>query len=84
MLFSSQAPGYISILDIEQVTRGIHTEVLSRSKNLDPVCCLSVITRDRSLDVVFENNIQRDRIYRAIENIIHSQRDAMPREVTFI
>lgn len=81
---SSSSPGYINIPDIRQLVRGIHTVVLSRSKYLDPVCCLSIVTETRSLDVVFENSVVRDRIYRAIENIILTQQEGLSRDVIFI
>jgi len=65
--------GNISVSDITQVLRGIHTDVLLKAKQLDPSTCLSIMTLDRSLDLVFDSSLIRDKTYKSLERIIQTQ-----------
>ena len=69
-LFGSSNVGSIAVLDIKQILRGIHTEVLSKCKQLDPTCCLSIITDSRSLDLVCNSSRDRDRLFKGLEVVL--------------
>jgi hypothetical protein len=73
-LFGStpKEPSSLSVLDVTDVKRGIHTDVLKRGGLLDPHCCLSVITADRTLDLVFGNATERDSAYKGLQAIAAS------------
>ena len=62
----------IKISDITKVRRGIHTEVLFNATLVDPVCCLSIITPSRTLDLTFQSNLDRNTFYKIIQQLISS------------
>ncbi len=62
-------PSSISILDVTDVRRGIHTEVLLKAGLLDPNLCLSLIAKDRTLDLVFNSVSDRDGAFRGLQAI---------------
>jgi hypothetical protein len=74
MLFgSSSSPGSIPVSQIKEVVRGIHTNVMSKSKQLDPSCVLSVVAQDRTLDLVFGGSVDRDKFFKSLQLVIESQ-----------
>ena len=62
----------IKISDITKVQRGIHTDVLFNATLVDPVCCLSIITPSRTLDLAFQSNLARNDFFRTIKQLISS------------
>jgi hypothetical protein len=58
---------------IEEVKKGIHTEVLHKAGLLDPNCCLSIITEDRSLDLVFDSTSDRTKAIRGLKVILEGK-----------
>jgi len=62
----------ISLQDVQEVLRGVHTEVLLRAGMIDPSCCLSIVTARRSLDLQFANSIERDRVVRGLQILLTS------------
>lgn len=62
-------PSSLSIFDVVDVKRGIHTEVLLKAGLLDPNLCLSLIAKDRTLDLVFTSVSDRDGAFRGLQAI---------------
>ena len=62
----------IAVSDITEVRRGIQTEVLLKAKLIDPSCCLSLVTPQRTLDLTLRSAIQRDRILRGLRAVLDS------------
>lgn len=60
----------ISLSQVTDVMRGIQTNVFAKSKQLDPNCCLSIITIDRSLDIVLEDNVVRNQVFKALKVLL--------------
>lgn len=60
----------IQIDDITEVCRGVQTDVLLRAGLVDPLCCLSIVTADRTVDITTENAFERDSIIRALQQIL--------------
>lgn len=75
-LFSSNASNKISSIDInaiEEIKKGVHTEVLHKAGLLDPNCCLSIITEDRSLDLVFDSSTDRTKAIKGLRLILEGK-----------
>ena len=62
----------ISVVDIVEVRKGVQTDVLLKAGAVDPNCCLSIITRDRTLDLVLESAGERDNAIRGLHGILDS------------
>lgn len=60
----------IKITDITEIRKGRNTEVFAKALTADPLKALSIITNERSLDLVFSTVKERDVIARALENIL--------------
>eukprot|EP01038_Epipyxis_sp_PR26KG_P005026 gene5026-7014_t len=57
----------ISFDSIMEIRKGIRTDILSKSSVLvDPSCCLSIITSDRTLDLHFVSKSDRDAVGRGL------------------
>lgn len=65
---ADMAPG-IPISSITFIRRGAYTEVFLKTKRLDPNCCLSLITNDRTLDLQFKTHVDRDVFFRAMKGL---------------
>jgi hypothetical protein len=62
-------PSSLSIFDVIDVKRGVHTEVLLKAGLLDPNLCLSLVAKDRTLDLVFNSVSERDSAFRGLQAI---------------
>jgi len=60
----------IKINEITEIRKGKTTDVFSKATNVDPTKSLSIITSERSLDLVFLTVRDRDSISRALDDII--------------
>jgi hypothetical protein len=60
--------------DVYAVKRGVQTDVFARAGLIDPNCCLSLCTDDRTLDLQFPNAQQRNKVFRGLKALF-SQRD---------
>lgn len=60
----------IALEDITEVRRGIQTDVLLKAGLVDPGCCVSLITLQRSLDLSLGSSTERDRVIRGIKIIM--------------
>jgi hypothetical protein len=59
--------------EISAVKKGIETEVLQKSKRLlDPTCCLSLITKQRTLDLQFNNSQERNKMFRGMKGLLET------------
>lgn len=65
--------GTISLVDIIEVKKGVETEVLSKAGLLDPSCCLSMITTDRTLDIVLENSAERNKVFNGLKVLLEGK-----------
>jgi hypothetical protein len=66
----------ISIADITEVRRGIQTEVMMKvASRVDPACSLSVVTKERTLDLTFPTTSERDIFVRGMKVLLqdHNQ-----------
>ena len=62
----------VFVQDICEVRKGIHTEVFRAARGaIDPYCCLSIHTSDRSLDLQLKTMRDRDLIFRAVQRIVN-------------
>jgi hypothetical protein len=59
---------------ITEVRRGIQTEVLLKAKGVDPNCCLSIITTDRSLDLTLSNATDRDELLTGLKGVLEAKK----------
>jgi hypothetical protein len=59
----------IEISDITELRKGRNTEVLKKASTADPTKALSIITTERSLDIVFSTIRERDSILKVLETI---------------
>jgi len=48
----------------------VKTEVLQRAGLVDPNCCLSVVTANRSLDLAFASSVDRDNALRGLKAVL--------------
>jgi hypothetical protein len=65
--------------DIFAVKRGVQTSVLAKAGLLDPNCCLSLVTDDRTLDLQFPNVQERNKILRGLKALFASRDDIVYR-----
>lgn len=73
MLFGggqNKGPPTISLDEIVEVRKGLQTDVFLKAGLVDPFCCFSIVTNDRTLDLVLENQIERDRALRGMKAIL--------------
>jgi hypothetical protein len=70
----------IAIDAICEVCKGVKTEVLRKAGLVDPNCCLSIVTADRTLDLAFACNADRDSVLRGLRSILQEY----PKPVKFI
>ena len=73
MMFSGTTNA-INLADVTKISRGLSTQVFLKAKQLDPLQCLSIITRDRTLDVVFASNQERDMAFKALQILFENDR----------
>lgn len=57
---------YIECSSVIEVRRGIQTQVFMKAKLLDPRCCLSIVTEDRTLDLVLSSPSERDIVIKGL------------------
>ena len=67
-----------AINDIVEIRKGIQTETLRKAKSLDPGCCLSVVTKDRSLDLTMKTSTDRDMVVRSIAAMLEKNNYRVP------
>lgn len=60
----------IRLADIAEISKGCQSLVLERAVGVDPAKSLSLVTADRSLDVVMANTQDRDTVLRALRVIM--------------
>jgi len=60
----------IRLADITEISKGCQSLVLERAVGVDPAKSFSLVTADRSLDVVMANTQDRDTMLRALRVII--------------
>lgn len=60
-----------------EIRKGIQTEVLFKAGLLDPACCLSFVTRERTLDLVFENSRDKELVLKAMAVLLESRREVI-------
>jgi hypothetical protein len=72
IFFSPQKTSVSSIeLDtVREVCKGVKTDVLLKAGLVDPNCCLSIITSERSLDLTFASATERDNVLRGLRFIL--------------
>lgn len=63
----------ISIDSIQSVYTGVRTEVFLRAGQVNPACCLSIVTKQRSLDLTLPNTTERDRVVRGLRIILEGK-----------
>ena len=67
----NMAPG-IKIGYINKVVKGIHTGRLLKAKLVDPACCLSIITNDRSLDLTLNSQWERNAFFTNLKEFLNN------------
>lgn len=57
---------YIDCSSVIEVRRGIQTQVFMKAKLVDPRCCLSIVTEDRTLDLALATPGERDIVIKGL------------------
>ena len=65
-------PSALQLTDVLEVRRGIQTEVLKKASLVDPFCCFSVVTADRTLDITMPSTLSRDMVIRGLQVILEA------------
>jgi len=73
----SQLEKSIKMADITEVRKGVQTKVLLKGGLLDPARCLSIITANRTLDMVFSSTRERDLFHRTMSILLESYPDVL-------
>lgn len=72
LFVKEKEPSTLALADVVDVKRGIETDVLLKGGLLDPNCCLSLVAKERTLDLVFDNVSERDAAFRGLQAILSS------------
>lgn len=73
----------VRLADIREVRRGKQTDVFAKATlSEDPGCCVSIITTDRSLDLVLGSAWRRDEFIRSLQIII--EEDGLNNDVKYL
>lgn len=67
---AAKETSHISVDDILEVRRGIQTDVLKKAGLLDPLCCFSIRTADRTLDLTMATPSARDMAIRGFQVLL--------------
>jgi len=72
MMFAprNKGPSNIPIDEITEVRKGIQTDVLLKAGLIDPFCCLSIVTNERTLDLMLDSQAERDRALRGLKALL--------------
>lgn len=70
----------IPLTSIREVCKGVQTDVLRKAGLVDPTCCLSIISAERSLDVSLGSLAERDSLLRGLRALLGN----LPEPVRFI
>lgn len=65
--------------EVYAVKRGVQTEVLAKAGLLDPNCCLSLVTDERTLDLQFPNVQERNKVFRGMKALFAARDDVVYR-----
>jgi hypothetical protein len=65
-----EATSSISLDSILEVRRGIQTDVLKKAGLVDPFCCFSIVTKDRTLDITMTSALARDMAIRGLQMLL--------------
>lgn len=65
----------IPLDDIVAVRKGVQSEVLQRAGLLDPHCCLSIVTKTRTLDLQLPNTLERNKVFRGLKSLVGDRID---------
>lgn len=68
----SQDSSKINVVDIVEIRKGVQTDVLLKATGVDPNCCMSIVTPDRTLDLVLDSAVARDNALRGLQGIFDS------------
>ena len=60
----------VKLKEVWEVRRGIQTPILSRAFGEDPSCCVSLISRERTLDLTFSCQSMRDEFIRSLQIVL--------------
>jgi hypothetical protein len=63
----------VNLDDIKEVKKGIQTEVLHKGGLLDPNACFSIITAERTLDLVLESASDRNKVLTGLKVLLESK-----------
>ena len=74
---SSGRSSAIALRDVTEVCRGIQTDVMMKARLVDPLCSLSIVTADRTLDMTLKSPVERDALIRTLHVIFADQKDAV-------
>ena len=69
---NQMAPG-IKIGFINKVVKGIHTDRLLKAKLVDPACCMSIITNDRTLDLTLSSQHERNAFFATVKSFLNER-----------
>ena len=63
----------LPISTIKEVCKGVQTEVLGKAGLVDPQCCFSIVTDNRTLDLSVANLTERDRIVKGLQILLEGK-----------
>ncbi len=64
------AASSISLDSILEVRRGVQTDVLKKAGLVDPFCCFSIVTKERTLDLTMTSVLARDMAIRGLQMLL--------------
>ncbi|CAK4083488.1 unnamed protein product [Aphanomyces euteiches] len=68
-----RSAAFLPLHSVKSIEAGIETVVLKKAakkQTLDPDCCLSLVTEERTLDLKMKNPLQRDWLLKALREVI--------------
>lgn len=66
-------PSGLRLLAITEVKRGVQTSVLLKAGLLDPSKCISILTDDRTLDLLLPSMEMRDKVFTALRSLLEDR-----------
>ena len=63
----------MALQSINEIKRGIQTDIMKKVGLVDPACCVSLCNEVRSLDLTFDSPEKRNYFIRAIQALVYPQ-----------
>ena len=61
---------FVALSEILEVRKGVQTEVMMAANLVDPYVSMSIVTKERTLDMTFDTHAMRDMVLRALRALL--------------